>query len=207
MAKKKKYIRSLNQAQKLLVKQIKKVDLKIVSRDTNFEKIKAYYLNPSKYELSEKNEDIRARWQAIFTMKLNHMSDTEIVNILGENGMSHAQAYNDIRNSSLLFGDVTATDPMAQRVVLQHYAMDVLRRCQEDGDYENELKALKLLADFSGIYDDTLQSFNPEKLKNDQVRLAVSKTTEAYIKEIVAFGVVDMNSVPADDVDYTEINE
>lgn len=207
MANKKTYKRSLNQSQKLLVKHIKKVDLKIVSRDTNFEKIKAYYLNPSKYELTEKNENIRSRWQAIFTMKLNHMTDTEIVNILSENGMSHAQAYNDIRNSSLLFGDVTATDPMAQRVVLQHYAMDVLRRCQADGDYENELKALKLLADFSGIYDDTLQSFNPEKLKNDQVRLAVSKSTEALLKQIAALGVVDMNSVPAEDIEFTDVDE
>lgn len=204
---KKTYKKSITQAQKQLVKQIKSVDLKIISRDTNFEKIKAHYLSPAKYVLSDKNESIRMRWQAIFTMKLNRMSDTEIVNVLSEEGMSHAQAYNDIRNSSLLFGDVTASNPAAKRVVYESYALDILKRCMEDGDTDNELKALKLLTEISGINDDNLQSFNPEKLKNEELKLSMSDLAKDVLKKLAQRGVVDMNEIPAEDVDYTDVNE
>jgi hypothetical protein len=199
--------KSINQAQKELVKQIKSVDLKIVSRDTNFEKIKAHYLNPAKYDLSAKNESIRLRWHAIFTMKLNRMTDTEIVNILMKEGMGHAQAYNDIRNSCSLFGDVTNSNSTSKRVILESYALDLMNRCIEDGDTDNEIKALKLLLDISGVNDEVLQSFNPEKLKNNEVKLGISENTRMLIVKMANAGVIELNDLPAEDIEYAEVDE
>lgn len=183
----------------------KKRPMLVKMGDTTFDKIKAFYINPEEFPLSDKLEEIRMRWLAISNFSSKAYSKIEIANMLKRDyGISQAQAYIDIRNAENIFGTVTATESNAFKAMWIELTKDYLKRCRQKNDRVNEAKALALLAQYGDLDKDELE-FNPEKLENKELQLVIPKDQLELLKTLVSKGVVDFNNLNVTDVNFEEV--
>lgn len=175
-------------------------------RDSTFEAIMAYHLNPEKYKLSEKQEEIRKRWAEVLTLRLNYYSRIQVANKLMEDyGISLAQAYIDIRNSELLYGNVLKADREGTRAILFEYAHKFYQRAVQKNDLKSQAKALELMGEYGGLKDMDNPDFNPEKLENKEIKVVMSKDLQVMLLELIKKGTVDFNSLNVTDIDFDEV--
>jgi hypothetical protein len=173
--------------------------------DSTFDKIKAFYINPEEFPLSDKLEEIRCRWVAINNFSSKAYGKIEIANMLKRDyGISQAQAYIDIRNSENIFGSITSTESNAFKAMWIEWTKDYLKRCRQKDDRVNEAKALVLLAQYGDLKKDDLE-FNPAKLENKELQLVIPKDQIELLKKLVSKGVVDFNNLNVTDVNYEEV--
>lgn len=184
----------------------KKRNMLIKRGDSTFDKILAHYINPEHFPLSETNTDILNRLNEVFALRLNHFSSQQIVNKwVKEKGISQAQAYLDIRNSEKLFGNILKSDVEGSRAIWLEHTRNSLKRCIQKGDRNNELKALKLLAEYGGFANEDNPEFNPEKFENMEIHVNVNKDVQARLLEMLSGGSVDLNNLNVTDIDFEEI--
>jgi hypothetical protein len=184
----------------------KKRNMLIKRGDSTFDKILAHYINPEHFPLSETNTDILNRLNEVFALRLNHFSPRQIVNKWEkEKGISPAQAYLDIRNSEKLFGNILKADKEGSRAIWLEHVRDSLKRCIQKGDRSNELKALKLLAEYGALANEDNPDFNPEKFENMEIHVNVNKDVQARLLEMLSGGSVDLNSLNVTDIDFEEL--
>ena len=183
----------------------KKRPMLVKMGDSTFDKIKAFYMNPEEFPLSDKLEEIRRRWLAISNFSSKSYGKIEIANMLVRDyGISQAQAYNDIRNAENIFGTFTATESKAFKAIWIELTKDYLKRCRQKNDRVNEAKALALLAQYGDLDKDELE-FNPEKLENKELQLVIPKDQLELLKTLVSKGVVDFNNLNVTDVNFEEV--
>src|SRR5690606_30361636 len=130
--------------------------------DSSLDKIRAYYADPKKYELSPTLEAVRERLQHVMQLRLNYWSKQKIVTYLKDHyDIEQAQAYADIRNSELLYGEINETSRKAKQAILYDFSFQFLQRARERGDLKAEAKALELLSKFGGLDEEDNLEFNP----------------------------------------------
>jgi len=176
--------------------------------DTTFEKIKAYFINPDLYPLSDKTRDIYERYNEIFKLRVSYWSTQQIVNkLVEEKGICLAQAYLDVRNSENLFGNVLKADAEGSRALWIEWTRDLLKRARQNNDRKSETAALKLLAEYGGFSGEDNADFNPEKLENVEIKFAIPKELYKYLKLPDNQGVDDSNLSAPIDIEFEEIEE
>lgn len=183
------------------------VPIRLPKPDNTFEMIMAHYLDPLKYSLSEKQEEIRKRWAEVLTLRLNYYSRIQIANKFNEDyGISLAQAYVDIRNSELLYGNVLKADKEGTRAILYEYAHKFYQLAIKAKDLKAMAKGLELMAEFGGVKDMDNQDFNPEKLENKEIKVIMPKSMIDALKAMVSKGSVDFNDFNVTDINYEEVS-
>lgn len=183
----------------------KKRPMLVKMGDSTFDKIKAFYINPEEFPLSDKLEEIRSRWVAINNFSSKAYGKIEIANMLKRDyGISQAQAYIDIRNAENIFGSTTTTDSNAFKAMWIEWTKDYLKRCRQSGDKVNEAKALALLAQYGDLDKEELD-FNPEKLENKELKLIIPNEQLELLRSMVSKGVVDFNNLNVTDINYEDV--
>lgn len=173
--------------------------------DTSFDKIKAFYINPEQFPLSEALEKIRLRWVAVNNFSAKAYGKVEIANMLvRDHGIKQAQAYIDIRNAENIFGTITSTESNAFKAMWIEWTKDYLKRCRQKGDRVNEAKALALLAQYGDLDKDELE-FNPEKLENKEIQIVLPKQMLDILQGMVGKGVIDFNNLNVTDTNFEEL--
>lgn len=181
-------------------------ELAIKRGDSTLDKIRAHYADPNKFELSPAHEEIRLRLHAVLQLRLNYWSKQKIVTFLEKQyGIKPAQAYIDIRNSELLFGEMTKTDKKARQSILYEYAFQFLQKAREKADLKAEAKALELMSKFGGLDEDDIMEFNPEKFEAITPKLSVNKKALEMFIQMAMQGAVNLNDFDATDVDFETI--
>ncbi|MDI6033016.1 hypothetical protein QLS91_08010 [Flavobacterium sp. LB2P84] len=174
--------------------------------DSTFDKILAHYIDPEHFPLSDTNTDILNRLNEVFALRLNHFSPRQIVTKWEkEKGISQAQAYNDIRNSEKLFGNILKADVEGSRVIWMENTRDFLKRCVQKGDRSNESKALKMLAEYGELANKDNPEFNPEKFENMEIHVNVNKEVQNRLLEMLSGGSVDLNNLNVTDIEFEEL--
>lgn len=180
----------------------------ITRGDSTMDKIRAYYTNPSDFELSDTLEVVRKRLVHAYNLKMSYFSNMQIVKLWEKDyGLSQAQAYIDIRNAQVLFGQVNKLDRDAKRNMLYEYTMSLLRRARENGDTKTEAKALDLLGKYSGLSEEDIAQFNPEKFENREISVAIPVELQKVLIEMMQHGTLDMNAFNATTIEYQEVEE
>jgi hypothetical protein len=180
--------------------------MKISKGETTLEKILAHYIQPEKFKLTEKQEVIRKRYAEVLTLRLNYYSPQQIVNKLVEDhNISMAQAYMDVKNSEILYGNVLDSDRKGKRAILYEYAHKFYQRAIQAKDLKAQAKALELMAEFGGIHDTEDGNFNPDKLKNVTIEFAIPKEHLELLKN--KSGVDDFNLTKPIDIEFEEVND
>lgn len=176
--------------------------------DTSLDKIRAYYADPVKYELSPILEAVRERLQHVMQLRLNYWSKQKIVTYLKDHyGIEQAQAYIDIRNSELLYGEINETSKKAKQSILYDFSFQFLQRARERGDLKAEAKALELLSKFGGLDEEDNLEFNPEKFEAVTPKISVNKKVIEMFLKMAGQGSVDLNDFNATEIDFEEVND
>jgi hypothetical protein len=120
--------------------------------DTTLERIFSFYVNST--EITEKEEQIRMRWEAAYSLILQY-GNTQTVLPLLENKfeIKRAQAYRDINNCLKLYGDVNKSNKQAKRNLLSQLAMKIyeLAAGETPPNLDQMTKALTLAAKVEGL--------------------------------------------------------
>jgi len=185
---------------------MKKLPFRIQKGDNTLDKIMAHHIDPIRFPLSDKLELIRKRWAEVLTLRFNYYSPQQIVNKLMEDqGISMAQAYLDIKNSEIIYGNVMQADKKGTKAILYEYAHKFYQRAMKSEDLKAQAKALELMAEFGGIRDIEQADYNPEKFENKEITINLSKNLQGKLIEMIGGGVVDFNSLDVTEVDFEEI--
>lgn len=177
-------------------------------RDTTFDKIYAYYINPDKYQLTEKEEEIRKRWSAAFSLQLNYHSPEQCVPVLmQEFSISKAQAYRDVRNATALFGDVNKSDKEGKRYILYEYSMRLMQEAIKKNDLDAWGQAINKMIRLARLDEEDQAQINPEKLESNDYKLVLPKEIKQMLKGMVQNGYMDIANMASQDMDFEEIEE
>lgn len=185
---------------------MKKLPFRIQKGDNTLDKIMAHHIDPIRFPLSDKLELIRKRWAEVLTLRFNYYSPQQIVNKLMEDqGISMAQAYLDIKNSEIIYGNVMQADKKGTKAILYEYAHKFYQRAMKSEDLKAQAKALELMAEFGGIRDIEQADYNPEKFENKEITINLSKNLQGKLIDMIGAGVVDFNALDVTEVDFEEI--
>lgn len=180
--------------------------MNISKGDNTFDVILAHHIDPIKFSLTDKQEEIRLRWAEVFALRLNYFSRIQVANKLVEDrGIKLAQAYIDIRNSEHLYGNVLKADKEGNRAILFEYAHKFYQRAIQQKDLKAQAKGLELMSEFGGINDMDNIEFNPEKLENKEIKIVLPKQMLEVLKGLVGKGVVDFNSLNVTDINFEDL--
>jgi hypothetical protein len=185
-----------------------KLPFKIQKGDTTLEKIMAHHIDPVRFPLSPKLEEIRKRWSEVLTLSFNYYSPQQIVNkLMEDHGVSLAQAYLDVKNAQILYGNVMESDKKGKQAILYEYAHKYYQRAIQAKDLKAQAKALELMSKFGGLDEVDLADFNPEKLENVEIKFAIPKELYKYLKMGEHEGVDDSNLSAPIDVEFENVEE
>ena len=185
-----------------------KLPFKIQKGDTTLEKIMAHHIDPMRFPLSPKLEEIRKRWVEVLTLSFNYYSPQQIVNkLMEDHGVSLAQAYLDVKNAQILYGNVMESDKKGKQAILYEYAHKYYQRAIQAKDLKAQAKALELMAKFGGLDEVDLADFNPEKLENVEIKFAIPKELYKYLKMGEHEGVDDSNLSAPIDIEFENVEE
>jgi hypothetical protein len=185
-----------------------KLPFKIQKGDTTLEKIMAHHIDPVRFPLSPKLEEIRKRWSEVLTLSFNYYSPQQIVNkLMEDHGVSLAQAYLDVKNAQILYGNVMESDKKGKQAILYEYAHKYYQRAIQAKDLKAQAKALELMSKFGGLDEVDLADFNPEKLENVEIKFAIPKELFKYLKLSDNQGVDDFNLSAPIDIEFENVPE
>lgn len=179
----------------------------IKTGDSSFDKIYAYYKDASKYPLTEKQTELKNRWLAAFTLRQNFHSREQAANELMEKyEISRAQAYRDLKNAERLFGNVMKADRDGSLAILLEYSHKFLLMAVKAKDLKAIGKALELMGKYAEVDKENAINFNPEKLENKPIKMAINKEVGRAIVSHLLKGTLDFNNLTIE-ADFEEIQD
>jgi len=176
---------------------------------TTLDKIRKYYLKgEDSVTLSDKQDEIRIRVLKAWNLMINYLSKEQAMAvIMNEYGCSRAQSYRYVSDAMSVFGNPVANQKEAEKYLLGEELIRSQQRSIKNKDEAAYLKAAALRIKLGGFDKDTLQNFDPEKMKAQtyvlKVHPSVLKTIEAHEDG----GSIDFNNLDTEDVDFQDIKE
>lgn len=179
----------------------------ILKKDSTFDRIFAWYIDERSVKLSPKEENIKTRWSASWSLLMNYHSMEQAVAVhMKEFKISRAQAYRDLKAAVNLFGNVTKTEKEGRRFVLYEYSMKVFQLAMKRGDLETAGRMIERMAKLMRLDADDEDLVNPDKLESSEYKIQLPKEIRDAFKAMIAKGVVDLNG-DAVDVDYEMVGD
>lgn len=120
--------------------------------DTTLDRIFSFYINGT--ELTPKEEEIRMRWDAAYSLILKYVNRQTVVPLLEKKfGIKTAQANRDISNCLKLFADVNESSKKAKRNLYSQLAMKIyeLAASENPPNRDDMTKALALAVKIEGL--------------------------------------------------------
>jgi len=123
----------------------------LITPNTSTDRIRAHYIDGA--ELCESDKKIKERLQTAHSLRENEMNNRSvIVSILMKRfDISQAQAYEDIRNATFLFGKVTPLDKEGLRSMMTEWSIDLLRMAKQTKNLKAYEKALERLTKVNNL--------------------------------------------------------
>lgn len=132
--------------------------------DTTFQRIRQHLLNG--YEISATDEKQLTRWRAVQALMLEKKTDREVALLHSKNfNITVQHAYIDIRNSKNLLGDVHKSDKESLRYMVTQWAIDLLKKADDKGDYDACAKALEKIIKANNLDKEDQDLPDPSKIQ------------------------------------------
>ena len=157
-----------------------------LEEDTAMERIRKHYV--SGYELSAHDEEVKCRWQAAFTFYLGKVgSDKQISAMLMKTfNISETQAYRDIVNARMLFGDLREATKKGLRYVVTQWSIDYLQMAFIKKDLDGIGKALERITKANNLDKEDQDLPDPSKIQPpvQLLSLSINFVNSPYFKMI-----------------------
>ncbi|MBC5840756.1 hypothetical protein H8R23_05005 [Flavobacterium sp. F-380] len=176
---------------------------------STLDKIRKYYLKgEDSVKLSDKQDEIRIRVLKAWNLMINYLSKEQAMAvIMNEYGCSRAQSYRYVSDAMSVFGNPVANQKEAEKYLLGEELIRSQQRSIKNKDEAAYLKAAALRIKLGGFDKDTLQNFDPEKLKAQTYVLKVHPSVLKTIEANEDGGSIDFNNLDTEDVDFQEVKE
>jgi hypothetical protein len=176
---------------------------------TTLDKIRKYYLKgEDSVTLSEKQDEIRIRVLKAWNLMINYLSKEQAMAvIMNEYGCSRAQSYRYVSDAMSVFGNPVANQKEAEKYLLGEELIRSQQRSIKNKDEAAYLKAAALRIKLGGFDKETLQNFDPEKMKAQTYVLKVHPSVLKVIEANEDGGSIDFNNLDTEDVDFQEVKE
>lgn len=176
---------------------------------TTLDKIRKYYLKgEDSVTLSDKQDEIRIRIYKAWNLLINyHSKEQAMAVIMTEYGCSRAQSYRYVSDAMSVFGNPIANQKEAEKYLISEELIKSQQRSIKNKDEAAYLKAMALRIKLGSYDKETLQNFDPEKLKAQTYILKVHPSVLKNIEAHQDGGVIDFNGLDTEDVDFQELKE
>lgn len=176
---------------------------------TTQDKIRKYYLKgEDSVTLTEKQDEIRIRVYKAWNLLINyHSAEQAVAVIMNEYGGGRAQAYRNVSDAMSIFGNPIANQKEAKKYLIEEELIKSQQRSIKNKDEAAYLKAASLRIKLGGFDKETLQNFDPEKLKAQTYVLKVHPSVLASIQANQEGGVLDFNNIDTEDIAFKELEE
>lgn len=179
--------------------------IRIKSDTSPFENILASYLDEKTIVLSDKENELKKRWEAAFSFLLNfHSREQATKKLMALFDISMAAAYRDISNALQLFGDINKSRKEGWRYVIFEYNQTLFQMATKDKQLEVMGKCLDRMIKLAEL-DKEEGSFNPDKLLNMNITIGVSAAFQSAVKAMNKRGVVDLNNFAVEDIEHEDL--
>lgn len=176
---------------------------------TTQDKIRRYYLKgEDSVTLTEKQDEIRIRVYKAWNLLINyHSKEQAMAVIMNEYGCSRAQSYRHVADAMSIFGNPIANQKEAEKYLISEDLIKSQQRSIKNKDEAAYLKAMALRIKLGSFDKETLQNFDPEKLKAQTYVLKVHPSVLASIQANQDGGVLDFNNIDTEDIDFKEVED
>lgn len=182
------------------------MDIVKYTKDNAFQRIKAWYIDENSVTLNDDDVKKKDRMVHIWSLRLNNKySRNQVIQIaMRDHKVSQATAYRDYVLSQQLFGDIDNINIAAERMVLAESYWNLYQMALKKGQEET---ARKCLDSYKSLYNflDTTQKVDPKKLEASNYVLKLPRNANKLITKMLTEGVVDFNSLGAEDVEFKEV--
>lgn len=172
----------------------------------HFEQVLAHYMQPDTIVLTDAQKASKERWEAAWGLLLNFQSREQVCKMLQTNfKISRATAYRDIASTMALFGDVHRSKKEGTRYLLLEYNQQLLQQAIEEKNMDVMGKCLDRMARLADL-DKEEAGFNAQKLQLLDIEISLPRALQEAMLKMARKGVLDLNQVAAQQVDYQELN-
>lgn len=179
----------------------------LTTTDSHFEKILASFLNENGVTLSAFEEKMKDRIKAAFSLLLNFHSREQAASVLEQQfEISKATAYRDIGNALKIYGDINKASKEGMRYIIFEYNQKLLQLATKEKNLEQMGRALDRMIKLAEL-DKEENLVNLEKLANMDITISIGKKAEKAIIEANNKGVVNLNDMEAEDIDFEDLGD
>lgn len=175
--------------------------------DSTYQRIAASHID-EKFMLTEAEETIKTRLRHIHALRLNKKySKHQAISIhIRDMNVSQATAYRDYSWAMQIYGELDKTDKQAEKMFLAENYWNLYQMALKNNDIE---QARKCLDSYKSLFnfDKDEEVIDPNKIQAHEYHIHLSRMSSKVLRKVLADGVIDLNNVTAEDVDYEEIND
>lgn len=183
------------------------MDIVKFTKDSIFQKIKAWYIDESSVDLTPKELERKERLEHVWSLRKNNKySPAQAVQILKKNHpISMSTAYRDYAMAMNIFGDLDQVNIAAERMILAESYWNLYQMALKKG---NEETARKCLDSYKSLFNfaDTEQKIDPKKLEASVYKLNLPRGAKNMLEAMFQTGVADFNNITAQDVSWKEVD-
>lgn len=177
------------------------------NKDSHFQRIKAHYIDES-VSLTDFETEMLTRMKFVFSLRLKNKYSRQqaVKKCSDEFGVSLATAYRDYGAASNLYGELDDVDTRGEKMVLREEYWFLYQQNIKD---RNWAEAKKTLDSYKDLFDFTDRSgdIDPDKIAAHNYYIKISKKLEKLITDKVSDGVIDLNSLGIEDIDYEDVGD
>lgn len=184
------------------------MDIVKFTKDSIFQKIKAWYIDETSVDLTPKELERKERLEHVWSLRKNNKySPAQAVQILKrDHNISMATAYRDYAMAMNIFGDLDQVNIAAEKLILAESYWNLYQMALKKGVEET---ARKCLDSYKSLFNfnDTGDKIDPKKLEASVYKLNLPRGTKNILESMFETGVVDFNNITAENVTWKEVSE
>lgn len=176
-------------------------------KESPIENILASYLDERSITLTPAEEELKERYEVCYNMMIDkHSLLGTVKKMMRKYNISQATVYRDMQAAELIFGSVRKFDKDAWRFIQIERKRRLIKKAEKAGEYE---VAARLERDIDRLIDFSAEDpkFNPDKLKNLEITVQISKPIESALMKVISKGVVDFNEFEAEDIPHEDVTD
>lgn len=184
------------------------MDIVKFTKDSFYQKLKAWYIDENSVVLTDKELRRKDRISHAWSLRKNNKySPFQVVQILKrDHNISEATSYRDYGMAMNIFGDLDQLNVAAERLILAESYWNLYQMSIKKG---NEETARKCLDSYKSLFNfsDTGDKIDPKKLEASVYKLNLPRGTKNILEAMFETGVVDFNNITAENVTWKEMTE
>ncbi len=188
---------------------------KILPKETTYDRIFAWFAEGEGYVvLTDKENEIRERWQHAWILLCNGRSTEQVVNFICKihHPIGRSQVYIDVKNCKKLFGEVGRASKEGERHILKEMGHKILQLAIRKGDLKAAAAQHMNLIKLGGLDNNDADLPDFSKLEQHFFTLNIPPEAMHLLKTMMNKGAVNLSEIRNEvaktiETDHTTLDE